>query len=130
MKYAFMVSMESLLLLEKSSRSLAFNSAWVDMSSSSFLGGGGGGDRSGLGLQQAGIGYSRAGTKFSSSSLVISMLGSGLGALVCSRMKAMVREIGSSAAGNSHCGRIFEFLQALCILWSLVSPVGISIPCG
>ena len=72
-------------------------------------------------------GCSGTGLKGSSSSLMILMSGSGTGALAGSGRAEMVIGKGSSTAGNSHCDRMFEFLQALCIPLSTVSPDGLPV---
>ena len=57
------------------------------------------------------LAFSLAGLK-GSSLLMILMSGSGTGALAGSGRAEMVIGKGSSAAGNSCCDRMFEFLQA------------------
>ena len=75
------------------------------------------------------MGFSRVDAKDSSSSLASSMLGLGMEAWVCLWIDIMVRGRGSSTAGNSCCGGTFKFLQVLCILQSLLSPIGLSFLC-
>ena len=105
MKYAFIASSHQvafLFLPEKPSESPAFTSVGHVVISS--LGGRG------------------AGSKGSFSSLVILILGSETGAGDCSGIVVVVRETGSSGLGNEHCGVMFRFLQALCILHSVLPP--------
>ena len=64
---------------------------------------------------------SLAGLKASSLSLVISMPGSETGSTVGSGRVEIVMGRGSNAAGDSHHGRIFRFLQGLYILLSPLS---------
>ena len=59
---------------------------------------------------------------------MILISGSGTGAGDYSGMVVMVRERGSSAAGDSHCGGTFRFLQVLCILLVVLSPDGLAVP--
>ena len=61
------------------------------------------------------------GSKVSSSSLVISISGSGVGSEVGSGRVEMEMGRSSNVAGDSHCGRTFGFCQGLCILLSPVS---------
>ena len=71
---------------------------------------------------------SSAGSKVSSSlSLVISILGSGMGSKLGLGRVVMVMGRGSNAAGNSHCGGTFKFLQGLCILLSPLSLDGLPV---
>ena len=64
---------------------------------------------------------SSAGLKTSSSSLVIFMLGSGVGSGAGLGRVEMEMGRSSNAAGDSHCGTMFGFLQGLCILLSPLS---------
>ena len=66
--------------------------------------------------------------KDSSSTLVISISGSRTGDRGHSGMVAMIRGRGSSAAGDSCHGRMFGFLQVLCILHPVLSPDGLAVP--
>ena len=73
------------------------------------------------------LGCLSAGSKLSSS-LVISMSGSGVGAFVGSRRVEMEIGRGSNAAGNSHYDGMFKFLQALFIPLSVLSSNGLLVP--
>ena len=64
---------------------------------------------------------STAGSKVSSLSLVISMLESRMGSEVGLGRVEMEMGRGSNAAGDSHHGRTFGFIQGLCILLSPIS---------
>ena len=71
---------------------------------------------------------SLVGSKVSSSlSLVISISGSGMGSELGSGRVVMVMGRGSNAAGDSCHGRMFRFLQGLCILLSPLSLDGLPV---
>ena len=91
--------MASSFFPEKSSGSPALNSVGLDMRATSMQ-------------------LSLAGSKVSSSSLVISMSGSGTGSILGLGRVEVVMGRGSNAAGDSHRGRMFKFLQGLCTLLS------------
>ena len=75
------------------------------------------------------IGCSGAGSKaLLSSSLVILISRSGVGALVGSGRVEMEMGRGSTVAGNSCHDRTFKFLQELCIPLSVLSPGGLPVP--
>ena len=94
---------------EKSSGSPALNSVALDIRATSMQ------------LSSAGFYIS------SLLSLVITMLGSGTGSEDGSGRVVMVMGRGSNAAGNSHHGGTFEFLQELCILLSPPSLDGLPV---
>ena len=75
----------------------------------------------GLVILAMSIWLSTAGSKVASLSLVISILGSGMGSEVGLGRVEMEMGRGSNTAGDSCHGRTFRFLQGLCILLSLVS---------
>ena len=75
----------------------------------------------GLDIRATSMRLFSAGSKVSSLLLVISMLESRTGSKVGSGRVAMEMGSGANAAGDSHHGRMFEFLQELCILLSPLS---------
>ena len=99
----------SLFFPEKSSGSPALNSVGLDIGASS-------------------MGWSLAGWYCSSSlSLVIVILGSETGLGNCSGRVEIEMDRGSNAAGDSHHGGTFKFLQGLCILLSPPSLEGLPV---
>ena len=81
----------------------------------------------GLDIRATSMWLSSACSKVSSSSLVISMSGSGIGSEAgLGRVEIMMGR-GSNATGDSHHGRMFKFLQGLCILPSPPSLDGLPV---
>ena len=72
----------------------------------------------GVDIRATSMRLSSVGSKVSSLSLVISMAGSGTDSKVGLGRVEIVMGRGSSAAGDSCCGRTFKFLQGLYILLS------------
>ena len=58
---------------------------------------------------------------------MITILGSGTGSKDGSGRVEMVMGRGSNAAGDSHCGGMFKFLQGLCVLLSPPSLDGLPV---
>ena len=82
----------------------------------------------GLDIRATSMQLSLAGSKVSFSSLVMSMSGSRTGSGVGSGRVEMEMGKGSSVAGDSCHGRMFGFLQGLCILLSPPSLDGLLVP--
>ena len=83
----------------------------------------------GLDIKATSMWLSLVGSKVSSSLLlVISISGTGIGSVVGSGRVEIVTGRGSNAAGDSHHGGTFEFLQGPCIPLSPPSLDGLPVP--
>ena len=82
----------------------------------------------GLDIRATSMQLSSAGSKVSSSSQGISMSGSRIGSEAGLGRVEIVMGRGSNAAGDSHHGRTFGFLQGICILLSPLSLDGLPVP--